>query len=368
MKIMMLIFSFNVGGIERLLVDEMNGLVQRRHEMTLCVINDDVTESLIQTLSPEVSVVRLGRKPGTGKAEAMRQISKVISDRKIEILHCQGMNCVLMAGLAKIQHPHLVVLNTVHDVGNYPSYSNAEIFISNRILSMTVAISESVRKEILQRHVRSDRVVTIHNAIDTDRFHYVKRHHTGSSFRIVNVARFYPKKKGQDTLCRAMESLLERFPNLVCIFAGAPAKGQEEAYKVLQKSIEARGLASHFQFLGNVDDVPALLASADLFVLPSNYEGFGISLIEAMASGLPCVASDLQGPREIMTGAEEAGVHAGVLVPAGDSDALASAIASVLTSYDSYSGREISDYTRETYSMRAFVDAHEKLYASLLKR
>lgn len=370
MKIMYLIFSFNVGGIERLLVDQCNGMASRGHRVTLCVINEDVTESILNEISHDVEVLMLHRPAGGGQLPYMGALAKEVQRRQIEVLHCEGMNCVLFSILAKVRNPQLVVLNTVHDVGNYSSYSSAKIWFSNRILDETVAISDSVKSEILERKMNPDKVTTICNAIDTEKFHYVDRSGRGilkdREIHLVHIARFFPKKKGQDTLLQALEMLLERYPKLHCTFAGAPAKGQEELYRQMQQDAENKGLSSNVIFAGSVDDVFTLLAGADLFVLPSNYEGFGISLIEAMATGLPCVASDLEGPAEIMRRAESEDVNAGQLVPAGDAKALADALEDMIQNYEQYDGRKISAYTASVYGMDAFLDQNETLYRRLI--
>ena len=370
MKVMYLIFSFNVGGIERLLVDQCNGMAARGHMVTLCIINEDVTESILKEISPDVEVLMLHRPAGGRQMPYMRALAKEVQRRQVEILHCEGMNCVLFSILAKVRNPKLVVLNTVHDVGNYPSYSSGEIWFSNRILDETVAISDSVKGEILEKKMNPDKVTTICNAVDTEKFHYVDRTGRGilkdREIHLVHVARFYPKKKGQDTLLLAVEMLLVRYPKLHCTFAGAPAKGQEELYRQMQQDAENKGLSSNVIFAGSVDDVFTLLAGADLFVLPSNYEGFGISLIEAMATGLPCVASDLEGPAEIMRRVESEDVNAGQLVPAGDAKALADALEDMIQNYEQYDGRKISAYTASVYGMDAFLDQNETLYRRLI--
>lgn len=370
MRIMYLIFSFNIGGIERLLVDQCNGMTADGHQVTLCVINEDVTPSILKELSSAVSVLMLHRPSGGRQLPYMRALAEEVRSRKIEVLHCEGMNCVLFSIPARIRNPKLVVLNTVHDVGNYPSYADWKIWLSNRILDETVAISDAVKREILERKMDPGKVTTICNAIDTDKFCYVDRSGRGSlkdrEIQVVNVARFFPKKKGQDTLLQAVEILLPRYPKLHCTFAGAPAKGQEEQYRLIQQEVEEKGLSDHVTFAGNVNDVPSLLAGADLFVLPSNYEGFGISLIEAMATGLPCVASDLEGPREIVNRAEQAGVSVGHLVQAGEAEALARAIEEMIQTYAKYDGRQIARYIASQYGMESLLHQHEMLYQKLI--
>ncbi len=378
MHIVFQIFSFNTGGIERQLIDMCNSMADLNHEITLCVINNDYTDSLLKQINEKVEIILLNRSKTDDKLSLLRyslSFARWARRNHTDILHCQGINCVLFSGIAKILHPSMKILNTVHDSGNYSSYPSTKIWLQNRFCSKTIAISNSVRNEILTRNIRSENVVTIYNAIDTARFinSHTKENSSinSNSLQLVNVARFMPSKKGQDTLVYAVEQLLnknsERFENLHCSFAGEIVQGQESAYYELENYVAEHNLITHISFLGNVEDVPSLLDSANIFILPSNYEGFGISLIEAMANGLPCVASNLQGPAEIFANAMNAGIYPGELSTPGDASSLATAISRVLSRLDSglFDSDALSNYTRYTYSMSELVNKHLNLYSTL---
>ena len=461
MNIMYLIFSFNMGGIERLLIDMSREVTQRGHRAFVCVINEDYTPSLLDSLDPAVQVVLLHRNPGktgvrnsmpdasgdcsgdnndsasgrqsaasprtaagagaaapTGEnnisasrasapqtvnsRKAMLRLAAFIHENRIDILHCQGINCVLFAAPAKLRFPRLKILNTVHDTGNYTSYSAVKVLAGNLLLDHTIAISEAVRSEILSRGMSPKKVTTIHNAVDTEKFCLLREgtketmaaagsgpspalqpskpsdtaSATGESplsgapapLRIGCVARFFPAKKGQDLLVTAVEKLLAEDPdlNMHCVLAGDIYKGQQEAYDALTAHVAEAGLGNVITFTGGLapDDVPAFLHTLDLFVLPSRYEGFGISLIEAMACGLPCVASNLEGPAEIIT--DES---LGALFTPGDADALAVSLRLAIDRLRAgyYDPQHISLHARDNYSLGAMTTRHLELYAVLLK-
>ncbi|WP_027203401.1 glycosyltransferase [Butyrivibrio fibrisolvens] len=378
MNIMFEIFSFNVGGIEKLIIDMSNSLIQKGHKVWLCVINDDQTKSMIDSLNPGVTILELKRPIGNkNDFKYMRKLAKYVRKNHIDVIHCHGINCVIFSGLCKIGLHKPVIINTVHDSGNYPKYSNFKVQLANLFLDKTIAISDSVKAEILARNVPKDKVITIHNAIDTRRFNHIDRHTSynieikscpiiSSKIEIINVARFYPDKKGQDLLIYAIEKLVPKIPTIHVTFAGDIFKGQQENYDKLQKYIKNRDLTKYFTFLGNVNDVPALLADGDIFVLPSRYEGFGISLIEALATGMPSIAANLEGPAEIMNATDKGNLSLGLLFTPGDADDLANKIEQLIDNYLCYDQKSISEYIVNKYDMNTMISKHLSVYSELL--
>ena len=133
----------------------------------------------------------------------------------------------------------------------------------------------------------------------------------------------------------------------------------------LEAQAASLGVASRVRFLGHRRDVPALLAIADVFVLPSLYEGLPLSVLEAMAAGVPVVATAIGGTDEVVRDGET-----GTLVAPGDARALAAGIRSMLSSRDraarlAEAGRA---YVQRIHSADAMVSAMSRLYDELLAR
>lgn len=136
---------------------------------------------------------------------------------------------------------------------------------------------------------------------------------------LVNVGR-QEFQKGHHVLLRAAARLSTRRPVAVLV-AGRTGKATT-GLRALQRDL---GLAGTVRFLGHRDDVPEVLAAADVFVFPSLYEGLGGAVLEAMALGIPVVASDLPVLREVVQPG-----RTGLLVPPGDPVALAQAVDGLL--------------------------------------
>jgi glycosyltransferase involved in cell wall biosynthesis len=176
---------------------------------------------------------------------------------------------------------------------------------------------------------------------------------------VVNVGRLHPVK-GQDVLLRAFAVISERVPEARLWFVG---NGGERG--VLEELARRYGISDRVHFLGELgrEEVRATLARAALFVLPSRSEGLPLALLEAMAVGLPAVATDVGGVAEVIRSAEE-----GRLVPPNDIDALAAALGAMLA--DPARLHALSEASRmraRAFSFSASVDAYEALFAGLFE-
>jgi glycosyltransferase involved in cell wall biosynthesis len=174
----------------------------------------------------------------------------------------------------------------------------------------------------------------------------------------VTVANLRPEK-GHDTLIDAVPRVLAAHPDAEFIVAGdgplAPA---------LAARARSRGVAHRVSFLGRSDDVSALLAASDIFVLPSRSEALPNAVIEAMAAGLPIVASRVGGIPELIT----PGVN-GHLVPPGDPPALAEAIVELMDrpSFAHALGWAARARAEREFSFDRMVNRVSSLYLSLIE-
>jgi glycosyltransferase involved in cell wall biosynthesis len=137
---------------------------------------------------------------------------------------------------------------------------------------------------------------------------------------LINVGR-RDFQKGQSYLLEAVAKLVAKHPRLVLLVAGRSGDVSDD----LDRLCDRLGLKDHVHFLGHREDVPDLLAAADVFVLPSFYEGLPGAVVEAMALGLPIVASDIEPVREIVQEDRNA-----ILVRPASAGELASAIERIL--------------------------------------
>ena len=341
-----------------------NAMACRGHEVHVCVVNRSYDAQMFDTLNPSVSIFRMERAVKGEKLRYMKQFCGYVHRNHIQIIHAQEPTGVVFASLARFCVPGLRIFETVHDVGEAREYSTKQLKLADLFCTGYIAISETVKREIRERGIPESRISLIHNAVNCEKFckerYSVRQHAAQDPWNIANVARFFPEKKGQDILIRAIEIIRRTHPEmkLHLYLAGAVYRGQEKVMQEEKDYVAEHHLSEVVTFCGNVDDVPEFLSAMDVFVLPSRYEGFGIALIEAMAMGIPCVASRLDGPREIMEGHPELGR----MFKPGDAESLAEQLTLLLLHLDKYSGEQISSYIRREYSMDALVNKHLELY------
>jgi glycosyltransferase involved in cell wall biosynthesis len=222
------------------------------------------------------------------------------------------------------------------------------------LTTVTICDSETERLAgLAARTCRANRTVVISTGVDAGAVPLAR--HDGEPTRLVSVGRL-AAPKDPHTLVRALAALGER-PFSTQIVGDGPERAAVEA------EVGAHGLEGRVELLGDRRDVPRLLADSDVFVLSSRSEGAPLSVLEAMAAGLPVVASAVGGvPEQVADGAT------GLLVPPGDPAALASALERLLADPElrrrlGTAGRE---RVRERFDLAAVRRAHVDLYERVL--
>ena len=203
--------------------------------------------------------------------------------------------------------------------------------VLGRFTNFTLSQSaEDVEIAIRRGLVPADRIAHIGNGIDIKRFSPRSERTEIESwlglrpcgFRIATTGRIV-KGKGFEDLVRAYASLTKQMPDSELLMIGGNiAQDIHPFQREFSTDIDALGLGAKVRITGMVDNVEEYLAASDLFVLPSYREGMPRALIEAMAMGLPCIATDIRGCREIVTNEVN-----GFLYPAGNIDVLIELIA-----------------------------------------
>lgn len=226
---------------------------------------------------------------------------------------------------------------------------------ATRIICVSGSLAADVVSEL---GVDPARVRVVPDTYDAERFSFVSRppREPGSPVRLLTIGRL-SAEKGIDVLIEALALLRDRGVSLTATIVGG---GRER--EALERLVSERGLSDSVQLTGPLpaDGLAARMAEADLYCLPSRREGFGVALVEALATGLPAVATDSGGPRDIMD------ADSGALVGAGDAEALADGIATIAGSLDSFDAEAISRRIEERFGPRAVGEALMGVYTEAL--
>jgi glycosyltransferase involved in cell wall biosynthesis len=257
------------------------------------------------------------------------KLIRVLKEHKVDILHCHRHKPSFYGALAGVFAKTPVVLSHVHGLSRTRNAGRRLLnFFLFRRVNRIIGCARSVRDDVLRNNpsIGPEKVIALENSIDFERFANASITKTeaksklsgvpADAFVYGTVARFGPYK-GHRFLIKAFEKVRRQVPSAHLILAGeGPLKAE-----IQQQAVDA-SLHDSVHFLGRRDDIPRLLRAMDAFVLPSiGSEGMPLVILEAMAAGVPCIASSLSGIPEVINGSD-----VGLLVPPKDDNALAEAM------------------------------------------
>jgi glycosyltransferase involved in cell wall biosynthesis len=232
---------------------------------------------------------------------------------------------------------------------------------------IVMTTSEYVRQYLIGKGIAPERVVTIHTGIDLSVFNPDS---TAGNLReelglrpdipLVGTVAILRLKKGHHILLDAVQDVLREIPEAVFVFVGdGPQKNN------IERKINSMGLSQKVLMLGLRGDVPGVLKSVDIFVLPTLQEAHGGVFVEAMAMGKPVIGTDVGGVGEVIRD----GVN-GYLIRPNDASVLARAIITMLRDKEraAIMGREGRKMVQEGFTVERMCEKIYALYSSLLAR
>jgi glycosyltransferase involved in cell wall biosynthesis len=347
--------QLRTGGMEKLLAELARHADRDRFDLRFVCLGDrGPVADEIEDCGWEV--VCLGCRPGLRPGLVYRLAREFVRGRA-DVVHTHN-NAPLIYGAPAARLAGVpVVLQTRHGqtIGTTRRH-RAAFRLASLLADRVVCVSADSERLSAAEGIAGWKLTVIRNGIDTARFAYLGPAPGGP---VVMVGRLVAAK-GVDTLLRAVASVVRQRPDFRLEVAG-----DGEAWPGLEALAAELGLGEHVRFLGNVGDVPGLLARASALVLPSLSEGISLTLLEAMARGLPVVATRVGGNPEVV----EDGVT-GRLVPAGDPGELAGALLDVWPASDRTRemGRAGRERVERLFDVRRMVAEYEALYLRLTKR
>ncbi len=356
MKILHVITSLHTGGAEKLMLDLIPRLKEHGHQVDLLLFDGSDTPFLQEAKALGISVIDLGK---GGSVYSPAKLLKLIPYlRKYDIIHTHNTAPQLFAAIGSVLCS-VVLCTTEHNTSNrrrgWKWYASIDKWMYSRYRKI-VCISDKTELNLREAtDISDDRVITINNGIDVAKYAEAQsledmKKQYNCSIALMQVAGFR-YQKDQDTVIKALSKL----PDYVHLFL----VGDGERRSDLEKIVTQLKLQERVHFMGIRTDVPSLLASSDIVIMSSHWEGFGLSAVEGMAVGKPVIASDVDGLREVVKGA-------GILFPHGDADALAKEVCRLAENPEVYA--EVAKKCRERadmYDISTMADGYLKVYESL---
>jgi sugar transferase (PEP-CTERM/EpsH1 system associated) len=350
LRVAQVTLGLEMGGQERLLVEMAQHRDASRFKWTVIVLGQ--RGPLADALEAASVRVLALEEPDGFRAGLWWRLAALFRQEQFDVVHTHddrplvyGMPAAWWAGIPRLIH--------THHHGRLASVRWQQRMLLRRAASFVqqfVCVSHDSARYVIEQGVPAARVKTLWNGIDLARFAYQEPCHDGS---IVTVARLSPEKDIA-TLLHAARQVINHLPRARFEIAGdGPCRNQ---LTQLAKDLQ---LEKNVIFHGEVRDIPALLGRGRLFVLPSQSEGISLTLLEAMARGLPIVATQVGGNPELVVSG-----HTGLLVSPRDPMALAQAIlqlnnAKVATQMGVAGRRRVEAY----FDIREMIAAYEAIYS-----
>jgi len=352
------VFSdFAPGGTER----QMSELVRRLNPArwrvhVACLRADGSWLARVKEVAP-ITAFDVRSLKSVATLRQMRALAGWCADRDISVLHSVDLpsNIFAQPAAALARVPARIANRREVNPGRSAHEIVAQRFsyaCAHRVVANCGAAAERLRDEL----VPARKISVVANGLDLAG--YPPRGPIARVRRVAMVANLRPEK-GQDVLLDAAATVVRHFPDArFTLVGGGPER------EALRARAESLGLTTAVTFVGHCEDVPGQLADADMFVLPSRSEAFPNAVLEAMAVGLPAIASRVGGLLEVI----EDG-RTGLLVPPGDSSALATAICRLMANAAEAAQLGAAARARAaTYSFTRMVGKFEEIYLTELTR
>ena len=293
-----------------MLVDIVNEQVKTTC-VYLIIINNHVNETLLRKIDPKVEIIRINRNPKSRNPIPILKLNRLLLDMKPDVIHCHNLKTIRL--LLFFFHKKMIV--TIHDMmTSHPILTKyRKVFSISRAVKMNLFKKQQLNTDV------------IYNGIDTSTIKTKFLNKNLKNFNILQIARLNTQIKGQHLLIEAIRKIVCENQS---IDIHLDFIGEGDSFPYLNKLVQDWHLDKYITFLGIKDRsyIYNHLHEYDLLVHPSLYEGFGLTVAEAMVAKVPVLVSDNDGPMEVIAGGQF-GYH----FKTGDVDDLADKIMQILS-------------------------------------
>jgi glycosyltransferase involved in cell wall biosynthesis len=365
MRILHISSAVDFGGGEKHIVDLGRALTTRGHVVYLALRPTNKWQARVDYIKPE-KILHVSMRNSFGVFSAKR-IADFVKENEIDIVHAHVARDYIPASIACIAAKRAKFVITRHVMFPLKPFNRFALKNLSRAIGVSPAVGNALKQVFPPEKIR-----VIPNGIDfdgSDEDQCLKRRREFREFHSIpleallvgSVGQLIPLK-GQRDLVLAAAEVVKHVPNARFVIVGKDYTVDKKFRQELRRLAKVSGLDEHILWLDWTDDLQTLLAAIDLYISPSHSESFGLATLEAMAAGLPVVATETDGSLELLQRKE-------TLVPVGEPVRLAERMSELLK--DAASRRSLGDELRQrandNYSVENMVDRLESLYQEILQ-
>jgi glycosyltransferase involved in cell wall biosynthesis len=370
-RVLHLITRLPIGGAERMLLGVLRNLDATRFDSIVCCIQDrgELADE-VESLGIPVRALGLMQRGGFDQ-RVIPALRHLIREQKVELLHSHLYHANLYGRLAAWR-AGIPIIASVHNTYTRRKWHRHMIngLLARFTFRITAGSADVERDIVRYDRVAPEKVARLANCIDLDRV-MTSLSPTAAKQRlgfepvdlvIATVGRM-EEQKGHAFLLDAFASLLQT-PELEGMPLRLVVVGDGRLKSAMEQRAADLGIATACRFPGSIKDLADVYRAIDVFVMPSLWEGLSLAMLEAMAAGLPMVATDVGGVRDVLGDNMR-----GMLVPAADVGALAQAVRGLLLDKEKRGAMADSGsrHVRENFSVSALSRQLAELYDAALQ-
>jgi len=365
-RILFVITSLAYGGAE-IQVKEL-AIRLRRRGWNVVVVSMCQPEALVAELEDGgVIVESLDMPRGAPDPRGVWKLARLIHKYQVQIVHSHMVHANLLARITRPLAPGRIWICTAHNIDEGGRNRERAYQLTDPLCHLTTQVSIAGMDRYIQVGATpQNKIIYLPNGVDAQQFHPDSKVRTRVRAALQLEERFVwlsigrlEEAKDYPNLMRAFSLVTKDFPNTKLLIAG-----QGDMRPMLETLRNELEIDEQVSFLGVRNDVPALMNAADAFVISSAWEGLPMVLLEAAATGLPLVATDVGGVNEIVINGKN-----GFLRPPYDAPALADAMTTLMAltpAERETMGKASRELVLSTYELEQVVTHWEALYRRLL--
>lgn len=359
MRILFVITGLGVGGAEKIVTSLADELANQGHDLVIAYLRG---EAIVTPKNHNIKLVSLDLNSPKNVLSSSFRLRKLIKTFKPDVVHSHLVHANIISRLIRLTTPVPKLITSAHNTNEEGQLRILAYRLTDKLATVSTNVSqEAVDAFIDQKAVKKGRMLALYNSISTSEFSFSQEQRDSirkelkvdTNTQLILAVGRLNEQKDYPNLLIALSEITKSNSKFKLAIAGDGPLLQD-----LKNLTHKLGLDDKVLFLGVRNDIPALMSAADVFVLSSAWEGFGLVVAEAMSCERVVVATDCGGVREVVG-------DAGLLVPPKDSLKLANSIKKALNLNDS-DKKELGEKARQriidNYSISSAVQKWLILY------